>query len=190
MSQYPFNFKIYLTYTLEENTVIISYRVENADIKVIYFQLGSHPGLKCPLNDTLDFSDYEVTFDKAVTSERYYFNGENKVLSNKKGAGFNGDLYKSLNHKDFYEGAQVFKDVQADSFMLGTSKDKAYVKITAHNFTNLILWQAKDAPFICIEPVNGIADEDIYQGTLANKESILSLAAEEVLSADLFIEIG
>jgi len=26
----------------------------------------------------------------------------------------------------------------------------------------------EDAPFICIEPVNGIADEDIYQSALAN----------------------
>ena len=37
------------------------------------------------------------------------------------------------------------------------------------------LWQSKGAPFICIEPWHGIADEDNFVGEFKEKEMMINL---------------
>lgn len=52
------------------------------------------------------------------------------------------------------------------------------------------LWQPKDAPFICIEPWHGIADEDNFTGEFKEKEMIINLKRGESFECFYAIEIN
>lgn len=190
LRQYPYHFELYLIYTIHENEVNIKYIVKNIDKKKMYFQIGAHPGFNCPINCQLSFSDYYLTFNKEETSKRLFFNTENKIISDKEDIGLNNSKILPLKHNDFYEGAQIYKDIKSNILTLQSDLDEAYVKLTSYNLPNLILWQTKDAPFICIEPVNGMADTDEYTGSFIKKRPMISLLPDEEYLASLKIEIG
>ena len=50
------------------------------------------------------------------------------------------------------------------------------------------VWQAKDAPFVCIEPWHGLADRDGYDGEFKDREGIVRLAPGEAFHCSLSIE--
>ncbi|MDQ3290846.1 MAG: aldose 1-epimerase family protein, partial [Bacteroidota bacterium] len=44
LNNYPFDFRLFISYRLEENALTVAYRVENPSDKNLYFSLGAHPG--------------------------------------------------------------------------------------------------------------------------------------------------
>ena len=52
------------------------------------------------------------------------------------------------------------------------NKDNIGVRVDFPDFTSLGVWQAKDAPFLCIEPWCGSADFDDCTGVFAEKRGI------------------
>ena len=62
---YPFKFSLITKYKLEDNKVVISFKVSNLDNKDIYFSIGSHPAFKCPMYGEEDaLADYYLSFEK------------------------------------------------------------------------------------------------------------------------------
>ncbi len=68
---FPFSFRLCISYRLEENTLTVSYRVENPASTNLYFSLGAHPGFACPLFPDEQFSDYYLQFEKSEGIKRY-----------------------------------------------------------------------------------------------------------------------
>lgn len=62
LAVYPYKFKLSIIYTIEKNTVAVSYEVENTDNKRIYFSIGAHPAFNLPLTDGTTFEDYYLDF--------------------------------------------------------------------------------------------------------------------------------
>ena len=48
--KYPFDFELELGYRLEENHVILSWKVTNCNEKEMHFSIGGHPEFLCPIN--------------------------------------------------------------------------------------------------------------------------------------------
>ena len=63
LAQYPYNFKLSISYTLSGKSIIITYKVENRSDEVMPFFLGAHPGFNCPLTEDTAYEDYYVEFD-------------------------------------------------------------------------------------------------------------------------------
>ena len=59
LKQYPFNFRLYVTYELEGTTVKIIYKIVNDSDKVMPFGFGQHPAFNCPLG----FKDTKIVMD-------------------------------------------------------------------------------------------------------------------------------
>jgi len=49
-------------------------------------------------------------------------------------------------------------------------------------------WQAKDAPFICIEPWHGLAEPDGYAGEFKDKTAVVHLPHGQRFACKLIIE--
>ena len=47
LKMYPYKFELYVKYQVKEDTLIVSYEVENTDNKNIFFGIGGHPAFKC-----------------------------------------------------------------------------------------------------------------------------------------------
>ena len=73
LKNYPFGFKLFITYTLILDQLKITYNVANTDLKIIYFSIGAHPGLICPFQENENFEDYILEFEKPEIATRHFF---------------------------------------------------------------------------------------------------------------------
>lgn len=174
-SVYPFEFIFQVQYEIKQTTLFCSYLVQNVDQKDMYFSVGGHPAFRLPLNDKLTYTDYKLAFDNDSALQRFLLkdgliNGttETLVLEDKK-----LPLKPSL----FYNDAIVLKHINSKQIELFTDKDPHGLKLMFEGFPYFGIWAAKDAPFVCLEPWCGIADNVHHNGQLINKEGINQLAA-------------
>lgn len=189
LKMYPFKFILELSYTLSDMTVAIDYRVKNLDDKVMYFQLGTHPGFNCPLNKGLAFDDYYLEFDQEEKSRRLFFDAANLLVSDKDVDGLDGTKFP-LNFDLFQEGACIFRDIKSSSIVLKSDKDSKSVTLNYNKFPYLGLWQKQGAPYVCIEPWYGVSDLDNYTGDFKDKEMIISLDEKKQYECQLTITIA
>lgn len=172
---FPFEFEFRITYSVQGHSLRVGYNVSNLSAHEMYFSVGGHPAFRLPLNDKLTYTDYKLAFDNDSALERFLLkdgliNGttETLVLEDKK-----LPLKPSL----FYNDAIVLKHINSKQIELFTDKDPHGLKLMFEGFPYFGIWAAKDAPFVCLEPWCGIADNVHHNGQLINKEGINQLAA-------------
>ncbi|MDO4501326.1 MAG: aldose 1-epimerase family protein [Erysipelotrichaceae bacterium] len=69
--QYPYSYELFITYTLKEDLVDITYKIVNKNEEVMPFGFGLHPAFNCPL----DYKDTVITMDdkeELVISEELF----------------------------------------------------------------------------------------------------------------------
>jgi len=190
LSSYPFKFNLYITYMLDGNRLQIGYRVENADDKEISFQLGTHPAFNCPLDQEGRLEDYYLEFGQKETLARLYMNKSNLLISGKSEIVLQDDNILPLSHQMFEEGALVFRNVKSQQVALRSRQSAKSVVLSYENFPHMGIWQPINAPFVCIEPWHGLADEDIFTGEFKDKDAIITLPQGESFTASLTIEVN
>ena len=175
LAVYPFQFIFQVEYEVKQTTLYCSYIVQNLNDGEMYFSVGGHPAFRVPLNDKLKYTDYNLAFVNDSTLERFLLNNgltngstETPVLDDKK-----LHLKPSL----FYKDAIVLKHIKSKQVKLFTDKDPHGLKFVFEGFPYFGIWAAKDAPFVCLEPWCGIADNIHHNGQLKNKEGINHLAS-------------
>jgi galactose mutarotase-like enzyme len=185
---YPFRFKLFISYELVNNKVVITYEVQNTDQQEIVFAIGGHPGFQLDNQSADLLNDYYLEFEKEEKAERHLlkegcFSGVTEtVLSNTNTLPLNYELF----HKD----AIVFKHLKSNSVSLKSYTRPYHLKFDFQDWPFLGIWTPKqDAPFVCIEPWQGIADGYGYEGEFKDKEGIVVLPKGETFSKSYSIEI-
>ncbi len=184
---YPFHFNLEVEYALRENTVVITYVVENINSENMYFSIGAHPAFKVPLMENENYNDYKLVFDKEVTADIWSLDkgllmDDSKEFLNKKK---DLPLTKELFEKD----ALVFKNFDSASIQIQSKNHAHGMKFNLNGPPFLGLWAAKDANFICIEPWHGIADSVDCNHELISKEGIITLKPKDEFSYSYSIQV-
>lgn len=182
LSNYPFAFELQIKYTLIENKLTIVYHVFNNSKEVMPFNIGAHPAFVIDG----DFEDYSLQFNKEETFETYHlenelFNGVTTLVENLKGK-------IPLSYSLFEKDALVFKNLKSNEVSI-LKENSPYLKINFKNFPFLGIWTKRNAPFICIEPWYGHADEKISDGNIYTKKSIQTLKQKTNFTVYFDIEI-
>ncbi|EDO0256954.1 aldose 1-epimerase family protein [Listeria monocytogenes] len=158
LAVYPYKFKLSIIYTIEKNTVAVSYEVENTDNKRIYFSIGAHPAFNLPLTDGTTFEDYYLDFGteenlETLCLEGPYRSGEIKKVVDKPAQ------YLPLSYDLFKNDALIFEALKQKEMTIKSDKTPHFVKVSFPEFPFVGVWTAKPGtPFLCIEPWYGIAD--------------------------------
>lgn len=177
LSVYPFKFVFSLQYEIKNNELSCTYIVENIDDKEMYFSAGGHPAFRVPLNEKLPYNDYKLHFNIDDNLKRY-------VLHN----GLTGDETETIHLEKkelqlspslFYEDAIVLKHINSDKIRLYSEKDPHGLSFNFEGFPYFGIWASKNAPFVCLEPWCGIADNIHHDHQLVNKEGINKLGVGE-----------
>lgn len=179
---YPFDFELQLIYTLAENALEIRYKVFNNNDCEMPFSIGAHPAFALPG----DFGDYAIEFGQAENLE--FFLLENDLLSSKTGILALENRKLPLDYALFENDALVFKSVQSRSLTILGKHGKA-ITVQLGDFPNLGIWTKPGAPFVCIEPWFGYADNTGASGNILKKEGIQILKARKHFEAAFDIEI-
>ena len=162
---YPFHFELQLSYILEGNKLMVKYEIINHSSEKMYYSIGAHPAFNIDGN----FEDFSLIFDDEKDLETYklekdLFSGKTEILK------LNGNVLP-LQYELFEEDALVFKNFATKSLTLAKNNESV-MKVSFPDFPYLGIWTKKDAPFICIEPWLGIADNANTSGKIEEKEGI------------------
>ncbi|EMU8806822.1 aldose 1-epimerase family protein [Listeria monocytogenes] len=190
LAVYPYKFKLSIIYTIEKNTVAVSYEVENTDNKRIYFSIGAHPAFNLPLTDGTTFEDYYLDFGteenlETLCLEGPYRSGEIKKVVDEAAR------YLPVNYDLFKNDALIFEALKQKEMTIKSDKTPHFVKVSFPEFPFVGVWTAKaGTPFLCIEPWYGIADGAGESVELRDKAGIEHLEPEAVFASEYEITVG
>jgi len=145
--QYPFDFELYIKYTVSGNRLNVGYTVKNTDSKEMYFFIGGHPAFNVP-----DFDEWEVRYEKAE-----------KIIRDETVIADNSDTVP-LSHELFADDV-FMKDAPASSWVaLVNKKNGSAVKLRYDNKGCIAVWSSyfqdkeltKQAKFVCLEPWSSV----------------------------------
>ena len=185
---YPFSFELYLSYKLEKNSLIVSYKVINKSDDKMLFSIGAHPAFNWTLKEDEKKENYFLEFENIKETKRYFLNDKGlvydsvdlKIIDNKI----------ALNEELFKNDALVFEDLNIKTLTLKNSINENYIKLNFENFPYLGIWsKPTGAPFICIEPWFGVADDENSNQNFEDKKGIITLEKDEIFSCFYIIEI-
>lgn len=189
LAKYPFPFILELGYELEDQTVIVKWRVKNSAKESMYFSIGGHPAFLCPIGEGTRQTDYSLCFD---VPDKVVSSGLTDGL-----IGGNETEYKLRNGalpitESLFDGdALVIEHDQAHSVALVKPNGEAYLTVT-FDAPLFGIWSPpkKNAPFICIEPWYGRCDRAGYAGDWRDREWMQALNAGETFAADYRVTVG
>ena len=176
-AMYPFDFKFTVRYTVKADGITVTYRVKNNSDTDMPFCIGAHPAFATPG----DMTDYHLEFPKIETAAVPNYNLTTGLHEeNNRRELMNEATELPLSHEMFYKDVCYFDRIRSRQVQL-LNKENVGVRVDFPDFTSLGVWQAKDAPFLCIEPWCGSADFDDCTGVFAEKSGIeiLSPGAEK-----------
>ena len=185
---YPFSFELYLSYKLEKNSLIVSYKVINKSDDKMLFSIGAHPAFNWTLKEDEKKEDYVIEVEDLKQIKRYFLNDlgllykkeDLKIIDNKI----------ALNEELFKNDALVFEDLNIKTLTLKNSINENYIKLNFENFPYLGIWsKPTGAPFICIEPWFGVADDENSNQNFEDKKGIITLEKDEIFSCFYSIEV-
>lgn len=179
-SLFPYDFELTVEYELDGNTVTKRDIVRNAGNVPMYYMIGNHPAFL--------YKDFDPS-DK-VHGYACYYNGtqllrnmmlspltEHGALRHEKTLFTLPSGVQELKADTFYDDALVFENSQIDMVVLLDKDQNPYLAVNFPAAQTLGIWSSKgkNAPFVCIEPWNGLTDPEGFDGDIAERTWIQCL---------------
>ncbi len=188
--RYPFDFRLQITYVLQENTISISYGVSNRSSQVMPFGIGGHPGFRVPLEAGEAFDDYFLEFSQTCYPARIgftpalYLSGQDEAYPLEEGR------YLPLHHGLFDQDAIILKDM-ARSVTLRSRRSSRAVTVCYPAFSYLGIWHwpQTDAPYVCLEPWTSLPSRQDIVEEISCKSDMIQLAPGKTFDTTWTISI-
>ena len=186
--QYPFSFSLTVTHALTDDGFSTDYEVRNTDTSVLPFALGGHAGFCCPLRPGEMFSDYQVLFDCKEDPVAWLLDDKGLMDPDHRKTALTpvkDGMILPVTEAMFADSALVFPHVQSGKLSLLHRVKKTGLDFTFHNFCNLGIWTppGKGAPFLCLEPWQGLPALAKDAWIFEEKEDVVFLPAGETFQA-------
>lgn len=175
LEKFPFEFELYVEYTIKDNELTTIYRVINKDNKTMLFGLGGHPAFVC------DYStgDYQIQFNQ-TENEIEFMQLKDGLTSNEKAPNILKENTIDLLPDTFEKDAIIMKNLKSNQVTLYNKKtNQKVLDFDFTGFSYLALWSKVGAPFVCIEPWHNTTDHIDSNGQFKDKENILKLEPNE-----------
>ncbi len=185
---YPFKFEFRMIYSLEKNTLKVTYSVKNVGVNKMYFSVGGHPAFAVPLTKNTVYDDYYLAFNKSENFMRWGLTSDGLIETQPHDFLIGTNKLK-LTKALFHDDAIVFKNLESTSVILKSDRTNHQLKFDFEGFPYLGIWAAKNANFVCIEPWCGIADSANHTQELTEKEGIIGLDLGEIFKRTWQVEI-
>lgn len=172
---YPFDFELRVKFTLDKNTLNVTYSVTNPSDKTMYYSVGAHEAYCCPGG----IENYSVELEKRENLDTYVVDGN--LLEHKTVRVLENDTHFPLSYKYFDNDLLLFKHLKSSSVTL-KGADRS-IKLDFDDMDYFVLWTVPGAEYICLEPWCGVPDSVDSDGDIAKKEGIIALNAHETKDA-------
>ncbi|MEI6285823.1 MAG: aldose 1-epimerase family protein [Bacillota bacterium] len=172
---YPFDFKLKIGYRIKGCSVAVEYTVSNTGKNEMLFSIGAHPGFNIPLFAGEAIEDYLLQISQAESASIHLLDGPH--YSGQTELFFDNAAEHHLTMELFKNDALVFKGLASKTVALVNKANGKGIAVDCKNWPYVGVWMPPaGAPFVCIEPWYGLADNVNHDGSLDNKEGIIRLA--------------
>ena len=174
---YPFDYELRITYELRNTALSISYQVDNKSKEAMYFSIGAHEGYYTPEG----IENYDVVFPQNETLNSYVLYGN--LLSDQLLPIIKDCNVLPLYEKYFTVDALVFKELKSKSAILRSRTGGRTIKLDFEFAPYFLIWHKQNAPYICLEPWDGVQDIVGSDYDITKKEGIIKLDEEKTYRA-------
>jgi galactose mutarotase-like enzyme len=181
--QYPFEFRLDIIYRIEDATLRMEAKVANTGSVVMPASFGFHPALRWPLPYGKSRDAHEIVFERDEPAPiRRPVDG---LLSAAQFPTPVRDRRLLLHDDLFDEGALVFDTLASRSVLYGDA-----IKVDFPCMPHLGIWTKPGAGYVCIEPWQGHASPEGFDGELADKPGIVAIAPGTTNSFAMSISVS
>jgi galactose mutarotase-like enzyme len=167
--RYPFAFRLDVTYRIEGATLHIEAEVANTDTAVLPASFGFHPALRWPLPYGTPRASHDIVFEKDEPAPiRRPVDG---LLSAAQFPTPVRDRRLPLRDDLFEAGALIFDTLASRSLVYGKA-----IRVDFPRMPHLGLWTKPGAGYVCIEPWQGYASPEGFDGDFADKPGMVAIA--------------
>lgn len=160
LKQYPYPFKLSVTYTLAQDRLVMTYEIENHSPQDMPFSLGLHPAFKTAYN-----GDHGAQIVEFPCQERNLPQDILQIAT-----------HQQLHFTDafFHQTPTLMLEGIASPYVtLCEAQDRMDISTTGYRW--LAFWKKPQAHFLCIEPWHGHEDFDEIKQDFKDREGTLIL---------------
>ncbi len=175
-THYPFAFELDISYRLKLNRLEVGYRLYNPADTALYASIGGHPAFIWPLDASLAKEEHRIEFKQSEAAPvRRLCNG---VLREERLPSPLSGNQLILREQLFEDDAIVFDQLKSRQLRY-SGPGSLSITLDFDDFPHLGIWSKPGADFICLEPWQGHASEEGFEGEFRDKTGVVELAAKE-----------
>ena len=172
LKAYPWEFELRIKYTLITDKIKVEYFVLNNSNEIMYYSIGSHESYNCPEG----IEAYDIVFEKEEVLENALLDGA--VFSGETQPILTSGNVLSLNEEYFKNDSLIFKNIQSKKVSIVNRITGQLSRVFFPDCEYFLLWHPLGAPFMCLEPWQGICSTKGDSGDITEKEGIISLQSK------------
>lgn len=167
--RYPFAFRLDVTYRIEGATLHMEAEVTNTDTMVLPASFGFHPALRWPLPYGKPRAAHDIVFEKDEPAPiRRPVDG---LLSAAQFPTPVRNRHLTLHDGLFEDGALIWDGLASRSVVYGGA-----IRVDFPRMPHLGIWTKPGAGYVCIEPWQGYASPEGFDGEFAAKPGMVAIA--------------
>ena len=181
LKSFPYKYTFRVTHRVSDVGFTTEYTVYGEDDMT--FCLGGHPAFNCPLPGGGSFEDYQIRFHNAKKAtmsrtENGYMDPALPKLDRIH------DNVLPLKYSDFDNDAMIVEKLPVKKLDLVSTVNGHGIRFTFNGFNAIGIWTpiGKKAPFVCLEPWNGLPASVTESGDARDKKYAIDLKAGEKYS--------
>jgi galactose mutarotase-like enzyme len=179
-AKYPFAFRLDVTYSIEDDTLVIGYAITNTGDEMLPASIGAHPAFRWPLVDDADKRAHTIIFSDAEPAPIRRLDGGLMLREGEPSPVQGGAL--ALSESLFIKDAMIFDHLASTSLSYGGPGGPT-ITFAWEGFRELGIWsKPSGAAFLCIEPWYGYASPVDFDGEFSDKPGVMHIAVGETRS--------
>ena len=184
---FPFHFELDVRYALEDNRLSITTSLRNVGSDRLLASFGYHPAFRWPLPYGQPRAAHFVTFEEDEPAPIRRLDAEGLMTATRHPTPVR-QRQLALADELFKDDVVIFDALRSRSVTYGAEAGPK-IQVSFAGSPYFGLWTKPGAQFICIEPWHGIADPEGFDGDLAEKPGVFSVAAGAVRSIEMIISL-
>lgn len=190
-SRYPYRFRLQVTFSLEGDTLVQTFRVVNDGAEDLYYCLGAHPGFYCPIELGESAENYKLVFDRPQRLRQQELEENTRLLTGKETLYLQDEDTIPLCDRFFDGGPMLFGGMDANTVTLKSDVSGRFVEFGIAGFHDLCLWGVPTRmSLIAIEPWIGTTDRRDTDHVWEHKPGVQCIAAGKTGTHTLTFRVG
>jgi galactose mutarotase-like enzyme len=183
---YPFAFQLDVTYEIVGSVLITRAVVTNQDERALPVSFGFHPAFRWPLPYGADRAAHAIVFEQDESGQAIRRVQDGLLTAIRHPTPVAGNRL-TLTDDLFVDDALIFLSPASRSVTYGAAGSPA-LAVRFPGMPHLGIWTKPGAGYVCIEPWQGFASPDDFEGEFAERPGVISVPVGG--SATFVIEIA